>query len=43
MMAGYYKVRGDAIDAFDEERWLRTGDLGVIENGFLRFLGRKTA
>lgn len=43
MMAGYYKVRGDAIDAFDEERWLRTGDRGVIENGFLRYLGRKTA
>lgn len=43
MMAGYYKVRGDAIDAFDEERWLRTGDLGVMENGFLRYLGRKTA
>ncbi len=43
MMAGYYKVTGDAIDTFDEERWLRTGDLGVFENGFLRYLGRKTA
>ncbi len=43
MMAGYYKVRGEAIDAFDEERWLRTGDLGILENGFLRYLGRKTA
>ncbi len=37
-MAGYYKVRGEAIDAFDEERWLRTGDLGILENGFLRYL-----
>jgi long-chain acyl-CoA synthetase len=42
VFSGYYKDPVATRAAFDDEGWLRTGDLGEwTERGFLRFKGRK--
>lgn len=41
MMAGYYKNPEATAEAYDDEGWFKTGDLGVVdEEGYLSFRGR---
>lgn len=42
MFSGYYKEPEKTAEMFDENGWLKTGDLGAIDdNGFLKITGRK--
>ncbi|MBL4686863.1 MAG: AMP-binding protein, partial [Nannocystaceae bacterium] len=41
VMAGYHGRPEETAAAFDEQGWLRTGDLGELSDGFLRITGRK--
>ncbi len=42
MFSGYYKEPEKTSEMFDENGWLKTGDLGMLdEDGFLRITGRK--
>jgi len=37
---GYYKQEKETKAAFDEEGFIRSGDFGMLDNGYLVFLGR---
>ncbi|MCG8566263.1 MAG: long-chain fatty acid--CoA ligase [Desulfobacterales bacterium] len=42
VMEGYYKMPQESADVFTPDGWLKTGDLGSIdENGVLKITGRK--
>jgi long-chain acyl-CoA synthetase len=42
MFSGYYKAPEKMAEMFDAEGWLKTGDLGELdEEGFLKITGRK--
>lgn len=42
MFSGYYKETEKTTEMFDENGWLKTGDLGELdEDGFLKITGRK--
>ncbi len=41
VMKGYYRMPRETQDAFTADGWLRTGDLGTMdERGYLRIIGR---
>lgn len=41
VMKGYYKMPEETATAIDQEGWLHTGDLGMVdENGYFRVTGR---
>jgi long-subunit acyl-CoA synthetase (AMP-forming) len=41
MTKGYFKKPDDTKALFTDDGWLKTGDLGTVENGYLRITGRK--
>ena len=41
LFAGYYKDEGATRAVVDDDGWLHTGDVGVIEDGFLTITDRK--
>ena len=42
VMAGYWQMPGETAAAFTPDGWLRTGDIGVMdENGYMRITDRK--
>ncbi|WP_227983399.1 class I adenylate-forming enzyme family protein [Nocardia spumae] len=42
VMLGYWRDPEATAAAIDAERWLRTGDFGVVEDGRLRLTGRRS-
>ena len=40
IMREYYKAPVDTVDTFTEDGWLKTGDLGKFEDGYLYLKGR---
>jgi long-chain acyl-CoA synthetase len=41
VMQGYYNKPDATRDSIDSEGWFKTGDIGVIEDGFVRITDRK--
>ncbi|KHJ74352.1 class I adenylate-forming enzyme family protein [Rhodococcus sp. Chr-9] len=41
VMLGYWDDEAATAEAITPDRWLRTGDFGVVENGRLRLVGRR--
>lgn len=42
VMSGYWDDTDATAEAIDQERWLRTGDIGVVEEGLLRLTTRRS-
>lgn len=38
---GYFKNEAETRESFDEDGWFKTGDMGVVENGLFKIVGRK--